>query len=185
MLARVERRKWWRSRGDRFFLLRQAGDLLAQGCALRRCAGGSAQAVMVAARCGFSLRLAVLVQARWRESRWLIRLVVLAAMFWLSFCGLSFFFAARRTRAHVVRGGRSSIFVSRASFGEGAGRLCQCLLGAVFSAACDTTRLDGARGEEVVRDFQCLAFFSLMSDRLSARTGKPLCSSEQNRLRLR
>ena len=41
------------------------------------------------------------------------------------------------------------IFASRASFGEGAGRFCQCLLGAVYSAD-NTMKLDATRAEEVV-----------------------------------
>jgi hypothetical protein len=53
--------------------------------------------------------VALLLGALWYESGWLIRLVALAVMLELSFCG----FALRRTRARVWRGGRSSIFVSR------------------------------------------------------------------------
>jgi hypothetical protein len=45
--------------------------------------------------------------------------------------------------------GMAWIFASRASFGEGAGRFCQCLLGAVYAAA-NTIRVDAARAEEVV-----------------------------------
>jgi hypothetical protein len=50
-----------RSGTDRFL------DLAANKARGNACAGGSAQAVMVAARRGFSLRLAVLMQARWNE----------------------------------------------------------------------------------------------------------------------
>jgi hypothetical protein len=65
--------------------------------------------------------VALLLGALWYESGWLIRLVALAGMFELSFCE----FALRRTRARVLRGRRSSIFVSRpASAG-----FCHCLLG--------------------------------------------------------
>jgi len=60
-----------------------------------RCAGGAAQAMTAAARPGFSLRLAVLMQARWGESRWLIRLVVLASMFGCPFVGCRFFLDLR------------------------------------------------------------------------------------------
>ena len=45
------------------------------------------------------------------------------------------------------------VFVSRASFGEGAGRFLPMPPWGRLRAACDTTRLDGARGEEVVRVF--------------------------------
>ena len=40
------------------------------------------------------------------------------------------------------------IFASRPSFGEGAGRFCQCLLGAVY-AADNTMRVDAMGAEEV------------------------------------
>ena len=64
--------------------------------------------------------MALLLGALWYESGWLIRLVALAVMLELSFCE----FALRRTRALVLRGGRSSIFVSRPALADCASLGC-------------------------------------------------------------
>ena len=91
---------------------------------LTTCADDAAQAVVSLGDVAIELVarvVALLLEAPWYESGWLIRLVALAVMFELSFCE----FALRRTRARVSRGGRSSIFVSRPAPVDS----CHCLLG--------------------------------------------------------
>ena len=112
-------------------------DLAANKARGNACAGESAQAVMVAARPGFSLRLAVLMQARWNEFGWLIRLVVMTAMFWLSFCGLSLFLdlrAAGRGRM-LCEAGDPRFLSAGLRLAKGPVDFCQCLLGAVLALA--------------------------------------------------
>jgi hypothetical protein len=77
--------------------------------------------------------LAVLSRVLWCEFTWLICLVALGVIFRVV---LLWFFldsrAAGRGR-ECWEVGEAWIFASRASFGEGAGRFCQCLLGAVLT----------------------------------------------------
>jgi hypothetical protein len=71
--------------------------------------------------------VAVLLRVRCCEFAWLIGLVALGVILGLSFRGaFGDSRAAGRGRWEV---GMARIFVSRASFGEGPGRFCQCLLG--------------------------------------------------------
>ena len=72
--------------------------------------------------------VAVLSRVLWCEFPWLIRLVALAIILGGPFV-VFFGFAGRRTQARMV--GVPWIFASWASLGEGAGRFCQCLLGAL------------------------------------------------------
>jgi hypothetical protein len=67
--------------------------------------------------------MAVLLRARWGGFGWVIRLVVLAAMFGCPFVGCGFFgFAAAGRGRMLCEAGDPRFFASRASFGEGAGR---------------------------------------------------------------
>ena len=93
---------------------------------------------------------AMLLRVRWCEFAWLIGLVALAIILGGPFVG-AFLDSRAAGRGRVCwEVGVAWIFASRSSFGEGAGRFCQCLLGAVLARPADTTRLDGARAEEVV-----------------------------------
>jgi len=64
----------------------------------------------------------------------------------LPFC----LFAFRRTRARVLRGRRSSLVASRASFGEGAGRVFANASLRRLRRLANATRMDAAEAEEVV-----------------------------------
>jgi hypothetical protein len=92
---------------------------------------------------------AVLLRVRRCEFAWLIGLVALAIILGGPFVGV-FLDSRAAGRGRVCwKVGVAWIFASRASFGEEAGRFCQCLLGAVY-AADNTIRVDAARAEQVV-----------------------------------
>ena len=75
---------------------------------------------------------AVLLRVRWCEFAWLIGLVALAIILGGPFVGV-FLDSRAAGRGRVCwEVGVAWIFASRPSFGEGAGRFCQCLLGAVL-----------------------------------------------------
>ena len=94
--------------------------------------------------------VAVLSRVLWCEFTWLIGLVALEVILGLSFLWVLFFDSRAAGRGRVCwEVGVAWIFASRASFGEEAGRFCQCLLGTVY-AADNTIRVDAMRAEEVV-----------------------------------
>jgi hypothetical protein len=76
--------------------------------------------------------VAVLWRVLWCEFAWLIRLVALAIILGGPFVG-AFLDSRAAGRGRGSWGvGMAWVFVGRASFGEGADRFCQRLLGAVF-----------------------------------------------------
>ncbi len=92
---------------------------------------------------------AMLLRVRWCEFAWLIGLVALAIILGGPFVG-AFLDSRAAGRGRVCwEVGVAWIFASRSSFGEGPVDFANASLGP-FYAARSTTRLDGARAEEVV-----------------------------------
>ena len=93
---------------------------------------GCGEGLSAGERCGVeqtAREVAVLSRVLWCEFTWLIRLVALAIILGGPFVGV-FLDSRAAGRGRVCwEVGVAWILVSWASFGEGAGRFCQCLLG--------------------------------------------------------